>query len=92
MGNTNIRVGYGVYSLLKDYSEKSGISIGNLCNLIVIGSLISENGKAFSNTSEEIRKALVSDALSVLGEVVKHKGFEAIRDMTLWQFYQSLSQ
>jgi uncharacterized protein YidB (DUF937 family) len=87
--STNIRVGPGVYLALKEMAEKSGMTIGNWANLLLVGGLLGNNNN-LSGFRPEIQKAVVADALSALGELLKAAGLEAIRDTSISQLYQNL--
>ena len=88
--NTNIRVGPGVYLALKQMSDNSGMSLGALTNLFVVSGLISNWNQIVAQLSPEIQTALVSDFMSVLGDLFKKASIEAIKKTTLADLYQKL--
>jgi hypothetical protein len=86
---TNIRVGPGVYLALKEIAEKTGMNIGTWANLLLVGSLISNN-KDLTGFSPEIKAALTADALAALGELFKVASLEQIKNSSISQLYTSL--
>lgn len=87
--NTNIRVGPGVYLALREAAEKSGMTIGNWANLLIVGSLLNSN-KELTGFSPEIKAALTADALAALGELFKVAGLEAVKNTSISQLYMNL--
>ena len=88
--NTNVRVGPGVYLALKDISDKTGMSMGAWANFLIVGSFATnwtEVGKAFP---AEIQTALAADFMSVLGDLFKLAGKEAIKNTGIADLYQKL--
>ena len=88
--NTNIRMGPGVYLSLKEISDKTGISIGGWANFFVVTGITTNWKEIFTALSPEIKTALASDFLSVLGDLFKMVGLEAIKNTSIADLYQKL--
>jgi hypothetical protein len=88
--NTNIRVGPGVYLALKQMSDNSGISLGALTNFFVVSSLITNWNQITMKLPSEIQTALVSDFMTVLGDLFKMIGLDAIKKTSIADLYQKL--
>lgn len=90
--STNIRVGPGVYLILKELSENTGMSMGSWANLFIFVGLTG-GGKvteSLSNISTDIQNALVADVMSAIGDLFKVIGMESIKNTSIAELYQSL--
>ena len=85
---TNIRVGPGVYLVLKNLSEKSGVSMGAWANFLVGVALVNTN--TWKSFPPEISKVLSVDVLSAMGDLFKAMGMEAAKDINIADLYQRL--
>ena len=89
--NTNIRVGPGVYLALKHISDKTGVSMGYWANFLIVGSFATKNGaEIFKTLPAEIQTALASDSMSIIGDLFKMIGLEAIKNTSIADLYQKL--
>lgn len=88
--NTNIRVGPGVYLALKHISDKTGISMGGWANFFIVGSIGNNWKQIIAALPPEIQTALVTDFMSVLGDLFKMIGMEAIKNTSIADLYQKL--
>jgi actin-like ATPase involved in cell morphogenesis len=87
---TNIRVGPGVYLALKKMSDNSCMSMGALTNFFVVSSLTTNWNQIMTNLPPELQTALVSDFMSVLGDVFKMIGLDAIKKTSIADIYQKM--
>ena len=87
---TNVRVGPGVYLALKQMADNSGISMGALTNFFVASSLTTTWGKIGETLDPETQIALASDLMSVLGDLFKKVGMDAVAKTSLADIYQKL--
>lgn len=83
-----IRVGDGVYALLKHFSDKSKLPIKTLCNLVLISTLVETS--SLNKVPEEIKKLLIEDYKESYKDVENHKSYDEMKNMTLKKFYDSL--
>jgi len=74
---------------LKEFADKSNISIGTWANLLIMGSLLSSD-KSLSAFRPEIQKAMTADGLAGIGELFKMASLEAVKDTSIADLYQKL--
>jgi hypothetical protein len=86
---TNIRVGPGVYLALKEFADKSKMSMGTWVNLLIIGTLVSID-ENLSNFTPMIQKALIADALAAISELFKIASLDAVKGTSIADLYQKL--
>lgn len=87
--STNIRVGPGVYMALKEMADKSGMTIGTICNLLITTMLYSAD-KTLSRFQSETQKALIADVLAAIGELFKMASLETVRNTSIADLYRNL--
>jgi hypothetical protein len=87
--STNIRVGPGIYLMLKRLADNSNLSMGTWANLLIAIAL-SASGDMFSKLPPDILSAVAADALSAMGDLLKIAGLEVVKSSGIAELYQKL--
>jgi hypothetical protein len=74
---------------LKEMADKSGMTIGTICNLLIT-TMLYNTDKTLSGFHPETQKALTADILAAIGEIFKMASLETIRNTSIADLYQSL--
>lgn len=86
--STNIRVGPGFYSAIKQLSDRSGLSMGTIANMLFMVAL--GRGESLKSFPAEIQQIVVADILTTISELFKVMGFAVIQDPNLQALYRRL--
>lgn len=88
--HTNIRVGPGVYLVLKKLSDDSPLTMGTWANFFIICSLGASGHDLLSKLPSDVQSALVADFMSAMGDLFKAIGMEAVKNTSVSELYQKL--
>jgi hypothetical protein len=74
---------------LKELADKSSMTIGTICNLLIT-TMLYNTDKTLSGFRPETQKALTADILAAIGELFKMASLETVRNTSIAELYRNL--